>query len=111
MITAFWLAIAAALVVACAAVLLRRPRRWAVRTTLRIGTAMSLRSHEDTKLAIQRIAAELASSRCSQEGNPDDEFYDDWYRWFTGDSAANVDYSRKQQRDQVRLGRGELGSG
>jgi hypothetical protein len=70
---------------------------------------MSLRRSEDAERAIERIAAELAARRCSQEGNPDDEYYSDWYRWFTGDSEANVDYSRKQQRDQARLERRDYG--
>jgi hypothetical protein len=51
---------------------------------------------------------ELAQRRCDQEGNPDDEFYSDWNRWFTGDPDANVDYSRKQQRDLARLRNGEF---
>jgi hypothetical protein len=58
--------------------------------------------------SIARIAAELAQRRCDQEGNPDDEFYSDWNRWFTGDPDANVDYSRKQQRDLARLRPGEF---
>lgn len=60
------------------------------------------------ELAITRIGEELASRRCSQEGNPDDEFYSDWFRWFIGDPDANVDYSRKQQRDRERLARGDF---
>ena len=35
-----------------------------------------------------------------------DDEYSDWYRWFTGDPDANVDYSRKQQRDLQRLREG-----
>ena len=53
--------------------------------------------------SIERIATELTQRRCDQEGNPDDEYYSDWYRWFSGDSEANVDYSRKQARDLSRL--------
>jgi hypothetical protein len=67
-----------------------------------------LQHRENTQCAIERLAAELAQRRCSQEGNPDDEFYSDWYRWFTGDPDADVDYSRKQKRDLERLGSGDL---
>jgi hypothetical protein len=63
---------------------------------------------EDTQRAIERIAAELAQRRYDEEGNPDDEYRSDWYRWFTGDPDANVDYQRKQQRDLERLNRGDF---
>jgi hypothetical protein len=96
----------AAVVVAILGLVLKRPREWTLRTARRIRMAMSLRRHEDTQRAIERIAVELASRRSWQDGNPDDELYDDWYRWFTGDPDANVDYSRKQQRDLERLKRG-----
>jgi hypothetical protein len=66
------------------------------------------RIEEDAQRAIERIAAELAERRCQQEGNPDDEYRSDWYRWFTGDPDANVDYRRKQQRDRERLERGDF---
>lgn len=58
--------------------------------------------------SMARIAAELAQRRCDQEGNPDDEFYSDWYQWFSGDPDANVDYSRKQARDLARLKNGDF---
>lgn len=105
--SAIWLPLAAALVVTFLTVILRRPRERSLRLLRRIRRAMSLRRSEDTERAIERIAAELAARRCSQEGNPDDEYYSDWYHWFTGDPEANVNYSRKQQRDRARLERGD----
>src|SRR5690242_18783963 len=65
-----------------------------------------LQRREDTERAIGRIAAELAQRRNAEDGNPDDEHYSDWYKWFTGDPDANVDYRRKQERDLERLKRG-----
>ncbi len=65
-----------------------------------------LQHRQDTERAIGRIAEELAHRRNAQDGNPDDEHYSDWYRWFTGDPDADVDYRRKQQRDLERLRRG-----
>src|SRR5260221_480176 len=46
---------------------------------------------DGNRRAIERIAAELAQRRCDDEGNPDDEYYSDFYRGFTGDPDANVD--------------------
>jgi hypothetical protein len=118
MTTDIVLAIVAAIIVAIAAALLTRPGRAAHQFMVRVRTAMSLRrhedmweaieriaaEHEDMQRGIQRIAAELAMRRCTEEGNPDDEYRDDFYRWFTGDPDANVDYARKQQRDRERFG-------
>jgi hypothetical protein len=106
MLNAILLAFAAAVAVAIAVALLKRPREWTLRTARRVWRAVSPRRHEDMQRAIDRIAAELAARRCGQEGNPDDEYRDDWYRWFTGDPDANVDYERKQRRDLERLDRG-----
>jgi hypothetical protein len=58
---------------------------------------------QEARLAIERIAATLTERACMEEGNPDDEYRDDHYRWFTGDPDANIDYRRKQQRDLARL--------
>lgn len=58
--------------------------------------------------AVTRISAELAQRQCNEEGNPDDEYYSDWYHWFNGDPDANVDYSRKQERDLARLRNGDF---
>lgn len=58
---------------------------------------------ETVERAVARIAAELAERICDEEGNPDDEFRSDWQRWFAGDPTANVDYSRKQERDLASL--------
>lgn len=96
----------AALVAAILLALLERPREWIVRQARRLWLAASPRQHEATRLAIERIAATLTERACMEEGNPDDEYRDDLYRWFTGDPDANIDYSRKQQRDQERLKQG-----
>jgi hypothetical protein len=111
MLIAIWLAIAAAVLITTLGALIRRPRNWALRAVRRVRLAMSPRRHEDIERAIERIATELAMRRYYQEGNPDDIFYDDWLRWFTGDPNASVDYARKQQRDRARLTRGEFGLG
>jgi hypothetical protein len=108
MLNAFWLAVAAAVVVAVATALLERPREWTLRTARRVRRALSPRRHEDMQRAIERIAAELASRRYQEEGNPDHEYYDDWYRWLTGDPNADVGYARKQKRDLERLERGDF---
>ena len=63
---------------------------------------------EKVELAVARIAAELTQRLCDEEGNPDDE-----YRCRTccaGSLAtrpANVDYSRKQDRDLARVRDGQ----
>jgi hypothetical protein len=62
-----------------------------------------LRRVEKLELAVARIAEDLAGRQCAEEGNPDDEFRSDWQRWFAGDPTANVDYSRKQERDLAGL--------
>ena len=94
-------------------VLLNRPRgiitTWIRKRIRLIQLRLYLQHRQDTQRAIGRIAAELAQRRCDQEGNPDDEYRSDWYRWFIGDPDANVDYSRKQQRDLERLKRGNFG--
>jgi hypothetical protein len=102
------LAILAAALVALLTTALRRPRQWIVRQARRLWLAISPRQNEMTRLAIERIASELTMRRCMEEGNPDDEYRDDFYRWFTGDPDANVDYERKQQRDLERLKRGDF---
>ncbi len=107
-------ALAAAALLTLAGVVLARPRRlltnW-LRSQVRRAyrKVWQLDRLERNELAIERIAAELAQRRYSQDGNPDDELYSDWFRWFTGDPDANVDYERKQQRDLVRLARGDFG--
>ena len=96
----------AAIVAAILLALLGRPREWIARTARRLWLAVSPRQHEATRLAIERIAAVLTDRINQQDGNPDDEYRDDLYRWFTGDPDANIDYSRKQQRDLDRLKQG-----
>lgn len=108
MIDAILLALIAAVFVALAAIVLKRPREWVVRSARRVGRAWSPRRLEAIQLAIERIDFDLTERRCQEEGNPDDEFRDDWCRWFTGDPDANVDYKRKQQRDRERLERGDF---
>jgi hypothetical protein len=107
-LTPILLAVFAAALVAMLGLLLRRPREWAMRTAYRSWLALSPRRHEDMHRAIERIAATLAHQINQQDGNPDDEYYEDLYRWFTGDPNANIDYSRKQQRDRERLERGDF---
>ena len=105
-------ALVAALVLGVAGLAFRKPRdaasAWGRRLIRRAQLRLYLRHRQDTARAIERIAAELAQRRCDQEGNPDDEYYSDWYKWFTGDPDANVDYSRKQQRDLERLAQGDF---
>lgn len=102
----FLIPFGAAIVAAVLLALLERPREWIVRQSRRVRNVLSLRRHEAMQLAIARIAAELTERACREEGNPDDEYRDDLYRWFTGDPDANIDYSRKQQRDLERLKQG-----
>jgi hypothetical protein len=56
---------------------------------------------------MDRIAAELAAHRNQEDGNPDDEVFDEFYRWFRG--ADDVDaaevYTRKQERDRRKASR------
>lgn len=103
---AWLLALVAALAIAILGFIFEKPREaaWhAVKPKVhKVWWRLFLRRRECVDLAILRIAAELAQRRCDQEGNPDDEYYSDWYRWFTGDTDANVDYSRKQERDLQR---------
>jgi hypothetical protein len=79
---------------------------WARLLIRRIRMRLYLQHREDTRRAIERIAEELARQKCADEGNPDEEYWSDWYRWFTGDPQANIDYRRKQQRDLERMKRG-----
>jgi hypothetical protein len=103
-------ALVVAVILAIVSLAFRGPRAavtaWLRKLIRRVQLRLYLQRREDTQRAIERIAAELTEHRCDQEGNPDEEYRSDWYRWFTGDSDANVDYSRKQQRDLERLGRG-----
>jgi hypothetical protein len=108
MLSTLLIALAAAIVAAILLAVLERPRKWIVREARRIWLAISPRQHEQTRLAIERIAAVLTERICYDEGNPDDEYRDDWYRWLTGEPDANVDYSRKQQRDLERLRSGDF---
>jgi len=112
MLAALAWALIAATVLAVASPIFKKPRaivtRWVASQVRRVQLWLYLQHREDTKRAIERIAAELAEHRCNQEGNLDDEYRSDWYRWFCGDPNANVDYSRKQQRDLERLRRGDF---
>jgi hypothetical protein len=106
-------ALAAALILTLLGVVLKKPRRLLVaRARSQVRRAYRklflVDRLERTERGMERIAAELAQRRYNQDGNPDDELYQDWYRWFTGDPDANVDYSRKQQRDIERLKRGDF---
>jgi len=110
MLTTLAWALVAAVVLAVIGLIFKKPRAivtaWASSLVQRLQLRLYLQRRQDTQRAIEHIAAELAERRCIQEGNPDDEYWSDWYRWFCGDPDANVDYSRKQQRDLERLRRG-----
>lgn len=98
------LAVVAAVLVAVAAAVLKRPSgRLAARVR------GPIRRPRMRRLAIERIAAELTRLRCDQDGNPDDEFRSECYRWFTGDPDAIMDYEAKQRRLLERLARGSFG--
>lgn len=105
-------ALIAAVVLAAVGLMFKRPRAvvaaWTRKLIRRVQLRLYLQRRENMQCAIERIAVELAQRRCGQDGNPDEEFYSDWYRWFTGDPDANVDYGRKQQRDLERMGRGDF---
>jgi hypothetical protein len=105
-------ALMAAVALAVMGVVFKRPRAivavWTRDLIRRAQLRLYLQHREDTKHAIERIAVELAQRKCNEEGNPDEEYWSDWYRWFTGDADANVDYKRKQQRDLERLKRGDF---
>src|ERR1700733_138912 len=91
-------ALVAALILGVISVAFTRPRAFVAARTHRLFRHIQMRLYlqhrEDTRRAIERIAAELTQRRCDQEGNPDEEYRSDWYRWFTGDPDANVDYVR-----------------
>jgi hypothetical protein len=105
-------ALVAAVILALLGLIFKKPRAlvtaWTRELIRRVKLRLYLQRREDTQRAIELIAAELAHRRYSEEGNPDDEYYSDWYSWFTGNPDANVDYSRKQQRDLERLKRGDF---
>jgi hypothetical protein len=103
-------ALIAALIVALVGIVFRKPRAlavgWVRGQVRRVQLKLYLQHREDTQRAIERIATELTQRRYWEDGNLDDELWSDWYRWFTGDPDANVDYKRKQERDKVRFGLG-----
>jgi hypothetical protein len=105
-------ALLAALILGGVSVVLAKPRTavtaWCRSLIRRLQLRLYLQHREDTQRAIERIAAHLTRRLCDEEGNPDDEYRSDLYRWFTGDADANIDYSRKQQRDLERLNRGDF---
>jgi len=105
-------ALIAAVVLAGFGVVFKRSRAivttWSRNVIRRAQLRLYLQRREDTQRAIERIAVALAQRQCDEEGNPDDEYWSDWYRWYTGDPDANVDYKRKQQRDLERLRRGDF---
>ena len=114
MLGGFVWALAAALILTLAGVVLKKPRKL---LTARLRSQVR-RAHrkvfhldrlERVERAMERQAEYLTQEVYSKEGNPDDEYWSDWHRWFTGDPEANVDYSRKQERDMQRLARGDFG--
>ena len=90
----------------------KRPRTvmaaWIHTLVRRVQLRLYLQRRENTQRAIERIAAQLTQRLCDEEGNPDEEYRSDLYRWFTGDPDADIDYSRKQQRDREHLRRGDF---
>jgi hypothetical protein len=108
-------AFAAAVILGAIGAMLKKPRTFVTASVCRLIRRTQLRLYlqhrEDTRRAIERIAAELAQRRCDDEGNLDEEYWLDWYRWFTrwftGDPTADVGYRRKQERDLDRLRRWE----
>jgi hypothetical protein len=105
-------ALIAAVVLAGVGLILKRPRiivtEWIHGLLRRAQLRLYLQRHENTQRAIERIAAHLTERLCAEEGNPDEEYRSDLYRWFSGDPDADIDYSRKQQRDLERLERGDF---
>jgi hypothetical protein len=52
--------------------------------------------------AADRMAVILASQINQQDGNPDDEYFNDWHRWLSGYAdadSAEVFNQRKRDRD------------
>lgn len=103
-----WIAaIVAAVVLGIVLAVLRRPWEKARAQAARVGAGLSPRRREEQARAIDRIAAELAAHRNQEDGNPDDELFDEFYRWFRG--ADDVDaaeiYARKQERDRRKASR------
>ena len=107
--------LAAAVILSAMGALHKKPRTFVTASARRLihraQLHLYLQHREATKRAIDRIAAELAQRRCDDEGNLDEEYWLDWYRWFTrwftGDPTADVGYRRKQERDLDRLRRWE----
>lgn len=112
MLVALIWALLAAVVLAVVGLMLKRPRTivaaWICGLVRRTQLRLYLQRRENTQRAIERIAAHLTQRLCDEEGNPDEEYRSDLYRWFSGDPDADIDYSRKQQRDLERMKRGDF---
>ena len=112
MLDALVWALVAAVVLAVVSLILKRPRAiaaaWIRKLVRRMQLRLYLQRRENTQRAIERIAAQLTQRLCDEEGNPDEEYRSDLYRWFTGDPDADIDYRRKQQRDLERMKRGDF---
>jgi hypothetical protein len=106
-VTVWIAAIAAAVVLAIVLAIFRRPWEKAQAQAVRIAAAMSPRRREELTRAVDRIAAELAAHRNQEDGNPDDELFDEFYRWFGGVEGIDVAeiYTRKQERDRRKASR------
>jgi hypothetical protein len=68
---------------------------------------VSRRRQETERLArsSDRMAVLLASRQNQEDGNPDDEFFADWYRWLSGDPDADsfeIFIQRKKLRDVAK---------
>ena len=94
MLVAILLAVIAAMAIAILGWIFKRPRQWLLgmlgRWTLAIRRKLYLARRERNQLAIDRIARHLAFTMNQADGNPDDELYMDWYRYFTGDATIEV---------------------
>jgi hypothetical protein len=114
-LVALALALIAAVLLAVVGLMLKRPRAivgaWIRGLVRRMRFRLYLQHRESTERAIERIAAHLTQRLCAEEGNPDEEYRSDLYRWFSGDPGADIDYSRKQKRDLERMARGDFRPG
>ena len=72
-------ALAAAVILSAMSAMFKKPRTLvtapARRVIRRAQLRLYLQHQEDTKRAIERIAAELAQRRCDDEGNLDEEYW------------------------------------
>src|SRR5258708_14284821 len=113
MLIAILLAAIAAMAITIAGWIFKRPRQWLTgwlgHQIRRIRCRLYLDRRERIQLAIERVAAELAQLRYSQDGNPDNELYEDFRRWFVGhpnarDPAAIYEAHNKRIKELLDSG-------